>query len=117
MLYCKKKHRNFKTLIENLRRSFLFQVKNTCHLLSVDTEVDGYVELCRDLYKTRDLARDIMITQMNFIGQGISIVESDTSILDVPMGKDLIVRVLRNGFEQTRVQFLRDIDIDFQDLN
>src|SRR5271157_127651 len=115
VLYCKKNHRNFKTLIENVREGFIFQVNNNYKLLGVETDVDGYVALCRQVYENREQAREVMYAQMGIVGRGISIVESDQSILDVPVAKGLILRVLRNGFEQTLAQFLRDIDVDFQE--
>ncbi len=114
VLYCKRNHPNFRPLIQNVKDGFKFQVKNTWKLLGIDGEVNGYTELCHKGYKTHDVARDTMIQQMDFIGHGISIVESDQNILDVPAAKSLILRVLRNGYEQTREQFLRDIDVDFQ---
>ncbi len=114
VLYCKRNHSNFRRLIQNVKDGFVFQVKNTWVLLGIDGDVNGYTELCHKGYKTRETARETMIQQMDFIGRGISIVESDTSILDVPTAKSLIVRVLRNGYEQTREQFLRDIDVDFE---
>ncbi len=114
ILYCKRNHPNFRRLIQNVKEGFHFQVKNTWMLLGIDGDVNGYTELCHKGYKTRDAARETMIQQMGIIGRGISIVESDQSILDVPVAKSLIMRVLRNGFEQTREQFLRDIDVDFQ---
>jgi len=114
VLYCKKKHPNFHRLIENVKEGFLFQVKSTWMLLGMDGDINGYTELTHKSYKNREIARETMIHQMDIIGRGISIVESDQSILDVPAAKSLIMRVLRNGFEQTRAQFLRDIDDDFQ---
>ncbi|OLS15388.1 MAG: hypothetical protein RBG13Loki_0981 [Promethearchaeota archaeon CR_4] len=114
VLYCKKKHPNFRRLIENVKEGFLFQVKHTWMLLGINGDINGYTDLCRKAYKTREAMRETMITQMDFIGRGISIVESDQSILDVPVARSLIMRVLRNGYEQTRAQFLRDIDNDLQ---
>ncbi len=114
VLYCKRKHSNFRRLIQNVKEGFAFQVKNTWMLLGIDGDVNGYTELCQAGYKTRDAARQTMIQQMDYIGRGISIVERDDSILDVPAAKGLILRVLRNGYEQTREKFLRDIDVDFK---
>ena len=113
VLYCKRNHPNFHRLIQNVKEGFIFQVKNTWILLGIDGDVNGYTELCKKAYKTREAARETMIQQMNIIERGIRIVESDQTILDVPVAKSLIMRVLRNGYEQTREQFLRDIDIDF----
>lgn len=114
VIYCRRSHSNFRSLIQNVKDGFAFQVKNTWVLLGIDGEVTTYTELCRKAYKTREVAQQTISEQMDFIGRGISIVESDQNILDVPVAKSLIMRVLRNGYEQTREQFMRDIDIDFQ---
>jgi len=114
VLYCKKKHPNFHSLIENAKEGFLFRVKDIWVLLGMDGDINEFMELSRKAYKTRDVQRETMIRQMDIFGRGISIVESDQSILDVPVAKSLVIRVLRNMYEQTRAQFLRDIDSDFQ---
>lgn len=114
VLYCRRNHSNFRSLIQNVKEGFAFQVKNTWMLLGIDGEINGYTELCRKGYKTREDARQTLIQQMDFIGRGITIVESDQNILDVPVAKSLILRVLRNGYDQTREQFLRDVDVDFE---
>ncbi|OLS15389.1 MAG: hypothetical protein RBG13Loki_0982 [Promethearchaeota archaeon CR_4] len=114
VLYCKKKHPNFHRLIENVEKEFLFRVKNTWVLLGINGDFNGYTELCRKAYKTRDVVRETMIHQMDISDREIRIIESDQSILEVPAAKSLIMHILRNMYEQSRAQFLRDIDIDFQ---
>ncbi|MFW9880578.1 MAG: hypothetical protein ACFFG0_46510 [Candidatus Thorarchaeota archaeon] len=47
---------------------------------------------------------------MDYNEQGISIVERDDSILKVPMGKNIIIKVLRKGFELTKEKLLEELN-------
>lgn len=48
--------------------------------------------------------------QLDFTDQGIKIVENDIGILKIPMGKKIIVKALRKGFEQTKEEFLKALN-------
>lgn len=110
VLYCKKGHRNFRKLKELTRKTFFSQIRQVVNLLCVELEADEYDDLIKLAFPTKKQAREALIEQLDFTDQGIAVVESDPSILDIPTGKDLILRILRKGFDRTKAQFLRDLE-------
>ena len=78
--------------------------------LKVDQDVNNYRELSRATFKTQEKAYQALKRQLDYNEQGISIVESDDSILKVPMGKNIILTVLRKGFELTKEKLLEELD-------
>jgi len=43
--------------------------------------------------------------QLSFTEKAIKIIEEDPSILKIPMGKKILLKALRKGFEQTKIEF------------
>jgi len=107
---CKKNHRNYKKLEEVTKKCFITQVEESMLFLKVDQDVNNYRELSRATFKTQEKAYQALKRQLDYNEQGISIVESDDSILKVPMGKNIILTVLRKGFELTKENLLEELD-------
>ena len=107
---CKKNHRNYKKLEEVTKKCFITQVEESMLFLKVDQDVNNYRELSRATFKTQEKAYQALKRQLDYNEQGISIVESDDSILKVPMGKNIILTVLRKGFELTKEKLLEELD-------
>jgi len=111
---CKKYHKNYKKLEQNLLENFRDKVKEAILFLKADEDdVETYEDLTRNVYKTKDLAYKALITQLNFTDDGIKVIESDISIIDVPAAKKLIVRALRRGFEMTKKELLQNLEATY----
>ncbi len=111
VLYCKKNHRNFPKLKRLTRETYLSQVRRLIPLLLVENKAATYNELIKIAFPTKPEAREALMEQLDFTDKGISTVEADKNILDVPTAKDLILSVLRKGFDQTKAQFLADLEV------
>ncbi|MFX1454687.1 MAG: hypothetical protein ACFFDB_04870 [Promethearchaeota archaeon] len=110
---CKKDHRNYQALKEVTKKCFITQVEESILLLKVKDEITDYAELSRAAFGTKEKAYQALKRQLDYNEEGISIVEKDDSILKVPMGKNVILTVLRKGFELTKEQLIKELDIIF----
>jgi hypothetical protein len=52
--------------------------------------------------------------QLDFTNRGIKIVEEDPSILKIPVGKRIIVKTLRRGFERTKADFIKSLNETYE---
>lgn len=107
---CKKNHNNYKKLKEITKSCFITQVEESILLLRTKDEVKDYNELSRITYKTKENAYKALKRQLDFNDAGISIVEQDDSILNVIAGKNIILKALRKGFEQTKKTLIEELD-------
>ncbi len=106
---CRKNHRNFPLLKENLRKTFEWQVRPVMKLLQVEKDAREYADLCRATF-CRDELKQTLEAQTTSMLNGIEIIEQDKSILKLPAGKDLFLRVLRKGFDRKVEDFKFEID-------
>ncbi len=110
---CKKDHRNYKTLKEITKKSFIAQVEESVLFLKVNEDIKNYPELSRATFKTKEKAYQALKRQLDYNEEGISIVENDDSILKVPVAKNVILSVLRKAFELTKKQLIEELDNTF----
>jgi hypothetical protein len=110
---CKKTHQNYPKLKEITKKCFIAQVEESIIFLNVKENVSNYKELSQSAFKTKENAYKALKRQLDFNDQGIEIVEKDDSILKIPMGKNIILKVLRKGFELTKKQLIDDLDSIF----
>lgn len=110
---CKKNHMHYKKLKEITKKSFISQIEESLLFLSVKEDVRNYDELSRAAFKTKEKAYQALKRQLDYNDDGISIIEQDDSILDVPTGKSIIVTVLRKGFEMTKEKLIEELDFIF----
>ncbi len=110
---CKKNHKHYKKLKEITKQSFISQVEECILFLQVKEEVKDYNELSIATFKTKEEALKALMRQLNYNDEGIAIVEQDDSIIDVPAGRNIIVRVLRKGFEITKKKLIEELDFIF----
>ena len=110
---CKKNHQNYSKLKEITKKCFIAQVEESILFLNVKEIITDYNELSRSAFKTKENAYKALKRQLDFNDQGIEIVEKDDSILKVPMGKNIILKVLRKGFELTKKQLIEELDTIF----
>lgn len=66
--------------------------------------------MSRATYKTKEKAYFALKRQLDFKEEGISIVEQDDSILNIPIGKNIMLMVLRQAFELTKAKLLEELD-------
>jgi len=107
---CKKTHHNYKKLKEVTKKCFITQIEESVLFLKVKDDVQGYNELSRSTFKTKEKAYQALKRQLDFNEEGIAVVEKDDSILKIPLGKSIILKVLRMGFEMTKEKLIEDLD-------
>jgi hypothetical protein len=110
---CKKNHKHYKHLKEITKMSFISQVEECVLFLNIKEEVTNYDELSRAAFKTKEKAYEALKRQLDYNDDGIAIVEQDDTILNVPTGKNIIVSVLRKGFELTKEKLIEELDFIF----
>ncbi len=107
---CRQDHKNYLRLKEVTKKCFETQVEESLLFLKVEEDIKDYSELSRAAFKSKEKAYQALKRQLDFNEEGISIVEEDDSILKVPMGKNIILKVLRKGFELTKEQLIEELD-------
>ncbi len=113
-LQCKKNHKNYSKLREINKKAYITQVQGAVEMLKITGNVQCYDDFVRFAFKDRETAYKSLSEQLEFTNQCIKIVEGDSSILTVPTSKGLILKVLRKGFEQTKLNLNRDLDETFK---
>lgn len=109
-LQCSKHHRNYKKITNVAKETFKNYLTEVVKLLAVKEDVDNYGDLCRVAFKTKEIAEQNLIKQLNFTERGIKIVEQDLSILKIPVGRRIIVKTLRKGFLKTKEEFIESLN-------
>lgn len=109
-IQCRKNHQNHKKLIEVTKKCFVTQVEESILFLSIKEDVKDYNELSRATFKSKEKAYQALIRQLDYNEEGIAIVEQDDSILKIPLGKNIIIKVLRAGFELTKKGLIEELD-------
>jgi hypothetical protein len=107
---CSIHHKNYEELKNVSRETFINYLKEVVNLLEVKAEVDNYGDLCREAFPSKEMAKQNLMKQLDFTDRGIKIVEKDPNILKLPVGKKIIVKALRKGFEQTKQEFIKALN-------
>ncbi|MFW9879206.1 MAG: hypothetical protein ACFFG0_39505, partial [Candidatus Thorarchaeota archaeon] len=107
---CKSTHSNYEKLKEVTKKCFITQVEESILFLGVKKDVKDYNELSRAAFTSKEKAYQALKRQLDYNDEGISIVERDDTILKVPLGKNVILKVLRMGFERTKETLLEELD-------
>lgn len=111
---CKGNHKNYKLLKEITRKCFISQVEESLLFLNVKKDdIQTYNELSVATFKTKEIAYPALMRQLDYKEEGIQIVSQDDSILKIPVGKKIILNVLKKGFDLTKKQLFEDLDIIF----
>ena len=109
-LQCRKQHKNYRRIIEVAEKTFTNYLTEVVKLLEVSDEVKDYGDLCRVAFKSKEVAEENLMKQLDFTDRGIKIVEEDLSILKIPGFRKIIVKALRNGFEETKREFINGLN-------
>lgn len=107
---CKKNHKNFEKLKKNAKEAFQTQVQEAILFLGVTDDSNTYDNLVKSVFKTKEKALFSLTRQLNFNDMGIKVVEQDSTILKMPTGRNIIVKVLRKGFEKTKEDLIKRLD-------
>lgn len=107
---CSRHHKNYEKLINVTKETFINYLKEVIKLLDIKAEADNYGDLCREAFPSKEVAKQNLMKQLDFTDRGIKIVEEDPSILKVPVGKKIILKALRRGFEQTKEEFTKALN-------
>jgi len=110
---CKKNHKHYKKLKDITKKLFISQLEECILFLQVKEEVKNYDELSIVTFKTKEIALQALMRQLDYNDEGIAVVEQDDTILDVPAGRNIIVNVLRKGFELTKKGLIEELDLIF----
>ncbi|MFX1383427.1 MAG: hypothetical protein ACFFBP_13375 [Promethearchaeota archaeon] len=107
---CKQTHKNFKRLKNIVKLAFISQIEESILLLNVRDHIEDYDSLIRAAFKTKEEAYEVLLRQLEFTDESIKIIEEDLSVLKIPTGKTILMRTLRKGFNQTRINMINGLD-------
>lgn len=111
---CNKSHKNYGRIKEVSKQTFINYLKELKIMLAVKEYAKNYAELGQLAFKNKESAKANLIKQLEFTDQGIRIIEEDPSILSLAVGRRIIIKALRKGFEQTKEGFFRTIDESYE---
>ena len=107
---CSRTHKNYEKLKNVIKETFINYLKEVVKLLDIKDEVDNYGDLCREAFPSKEVAKQNLMNQLDFTDRSIKIVEEDPNILKLPVGKKIILKALRKGFEHTREEFTKALN-------
>ncbi len=107
---CSKSHKNYEKLKQVAKETFRNYLKEVVRFLEIKDEIDNYGDLCRVAFPSKEVAEQNLMKQIEFTDMGIKIVEEDIGILKIPMGRKIIVKALRQGFNLTKKEFITSLN-------
>lgn len=114
----KKRHNNYSWILENTKHIFKAQIEPLTELLRCECEhnlsgekITTYDDLAVATFKDREIARKALTNSLHLMDNGLKKIEQDPSILDIPVGKNILLKVLRSGFQETWADLDADIDV------
>ena len=112
---CRRDHRNFSRLRENLKDTYHAQVLSIVLLIrNLDENIKNYYELCRSAWSTAEECKADLKCQTDAMLKGQKIIREDLTILNIPVARNLIFKILRKGFDQKVSEFNRVIDLIYE---
>ncbi len=98
----KKKHRNYTKLVNNTKDVYREQVKPLIDLLQNDSDdMQTYEQLAKNTFKTKDKTLKALTGQFEYMGQGLKWIKEDLTIINLPMGRDILYKILIQGYQET----------------
>ncbi|MHA1728837.1 MAG: hypothetical protein ACTSWY_08905 [Promethearchaeota archaeon] len=120
----KKKHKNYPWVKENTKKIFGAQIKPLIKLLKCEVlnlynkPINSYDDLAVATFKTRENAKSALTSSLEYMNEGLKKIEEDPSILNIPTGRSILLKILRTGFEETIKDLEYDINmLQFPDKN
>ncbi|MCJ7650856.1 MAG: hypothetical protein MUP85_19770 [Candidatus Lokiarchaeota archaeon] len=105
-----KRHKNYKRLKEIAKKTYLSYLNQVILLLNVNEDVKDYAELCLHAFTSKEETTKILSKQLEYTDESIRIVEEDLTILNVTIGRKIIIKALRKGFELKKKEFFDGIN-------
>jgi hypothetical protein len=115
---CKHDHKNFPTLLENLKLTFEWEIRPTMRMLKVDDpDITGYHSMVVKTFPNAEECKEVLRKQLDYMQYGLKVIQQDMTILNIPTARDFIFRILTKGFARKTDQFMNDIDVIFNSEN
>jgi hypothetical protein len=111
---CNKHHKNYTRLTNITKDIFENYLHQVIIMLNVKENVKDYGELSRAAFKTKDLAKKTLSSQLEYTNNSISLIEEDPTILSFSIGRRIILKALRMGFEGTKAEFFKSIEETYE---
>ena len=108
--WCYKNNHNYGKLKEITKKTFINYVKEVIRLLNVKEDIESYGDLCRVAFKSREAAEKNLMKQLYFTNTAIKVIEENPSMLNIPIGKKIIINTLRKGFEATKIELIEALN-------
>ena len=105
-----KRHKNYKRLKEIAKKTYLNYLKQVISLLEVEDNVQDYADLCVHAFSSKEETTKILTKQLDYTDESIRIVEEDLTILNITIGRKIIIKALRKGFELKKKEFINGIN-------
>lgn len=105
-----KKHENYPKLIAILKSVFVSEIKSSAILIQIKDDVKDYNALVRAAFTNKTEAHNALIEQLDFYDQCLNLLKEDLSMLKFPSGKKRIFKVMQVGAQESRKEFLRDLE-------
>jgi hypothetical protein len=112
---CSHSHKNYEILKQIAKETFKNYLREVVRFLEMKDEVNSYGDLCRAAFPSKEIAEQNLMKQLDFTDKGIKIVEEDSSILKIPMGRKIVVKALRQGFKLTKKEFINSLNDTYDD--
>jgi hypothetical protein len=112
----KKHHNNYPMLVDNIKKTYKAQVIPLIALLKNDSdEMNTYEELAKDTFKTKEKTLNALTGQFEYMEWGLKTIEQDKSILNLPMGRDILLKILIQGFTETKNELVSETEAMFNE--
>lgn len=95
-------HKNYRWCVNNQKKTFQAQLESLIPMLKCEAEnVNTYMELTKATYKTEEATLEAMLSQKEHMERALRKIAEDKTILNLPMGRDVLFRVLKQGYDET----------------
>lgn len=112
----RKTHRNYAKLVDNTKDVFREQVRPLIDLLQNDTDnIHTYEELAKDTFKLKEKTLKALTEQFEYMERGLKWIKDDLLILNVPMGREILYKILFQGYEETVNELVSETEAMFNE--
>ncbi len=99
----KKTHRNYSKLVANQKETYKVQIIPLLELFQNDLdEITNYEDLVKDTFKTKEKTLKALTGKFEYMERGLKWIKQDMSILNLPIGKDILMKILVQGYKETK---------------
>ena len=98
----KKTHRNYSKLVANQKETYKAQIIPLLDLFQNDSDgIRTYDELVKDTFKTKEKTLKALTEQFEYMERGLKWIKDDLTIINLPMGRDILYKILMQGYQET----------------